>query len=634
MGISLIQIAFLIFMGWVLAGCGGSGGGSSSESLNQPALPTPPVSRIELGDDFVGFIIGSQPLSTDRSSSNSLKFTQQLYELDADNNIAPVPMFDLTDTLIDFTGNLSYTDIENVIPLDVMVLSPDYLLLTVYHRNFDLDEDNDYFNLLIDLHDGSVTAAPVGLNPQGNSGRSSLTQAGRDVFPPDSRWNATNNLYVVSVDYDELGLMQSVDYEPDDGPEIVDHYNDVPCPVGGHNEEPTDESVDDEVTPSETATDDTATDDAAADPDNEAEPTPTGPTCTETSATTEDTTSEEISTEAPTATETADTTANSFSQQISSRALADEPPIPTAIYRMDLYAGNRYSLEKVSAVDDRPGLGQIVINNNGVIAYRNDDGGDNSIRVLLPDCETETGRLSTVLLAPYTTLILAPDRNNISSIFEVTDSGMNKLIFSCNGNVERQAYTGYSTKVRALKLPFNSQSIATYDYAYPYFINTSCQSADLFPAQPGFTNILDPMPILPGVPLDDVRGLRKSQFFNNRLYCIGYDASLSLAIAELNPADRYPQYDFLAFDFSAWLPDFNTLHVLSNGNALFTGTSRVSPEIRTIMVDTSGVETDLGTDLGGFTVGQQIEIIPPGLEYTLPALTETEEETETANQTP
>jgi hypothetical protein len=287
---------------------------------------------------------------------------------------------------------------------------------------------------------------------------------------------------------------------------------------------------------------------------------------------------------------------------------------------MDLYEGNQYSLEKVSAVDDRPGLGQIVINNNGLIAYRNEDGGDNSIRVLLPYCETETGRLSTVLLAPYTTLILAPDRDNISSVYEVTDSGMNKLVFSCNGNVERQAYTGYSTKVRALRLPFNSQSIATYDYAYPYFINTSCQSADLFPAQPGYTYILDPMPAIPGLASDDVRGLRKSQYFNSRLYCIGYDSSLNLSVAELNPTDRYPEYDFLNFDFSSWLPDFDTVHVLSNGKALFTGTKRTDPTIKTIMIDTSGVEIDLGDDLAGFKVGQQIEVTPPGAEYTLPAV--------------
>ena len=653
MGISLFRFVFLLFMGWVLAACGGAGGGTTT-SLNQPALPAPPISRLTLGENYVGFIIGSQPLSTDRSSSNSLRFTQQLYELDAENNITPVPMYDINNALIDFTGNLSFTDIENIIPLDIMVLSPDYLLLTVFHRNFDQDEDNDYFNLLIDLHDGSVTAAPVGLNPQGNSGRSSLTQLGRDVFPPDSRWNATENLYVVSVDYDELGLMQSVDYVPDLGPEIVDHHNGVPCPVGAQAEDDsdTDQTADDTAT-DDTATDDTATDDAATDDSAaddttadesdtesaEEEPTPAGSTCTNSDSSTDEadgndeqdnntdnTTTEELSTE--NATESA-SAAEALNETIEPSISIDDLPTPTALYRMDLLAGNQYSLHKVSAVDDRPGLGQVIINDNGVIAYRNEDGGDNSIRILIPDCETETGRLSTVLLAPYTTLIIAPDRDGENSIFEVTDSGMNKLLFSCNGNVERQAYTGYSTKVRALKLPFNSPSIATYDYSYPYFINTSCQSGDLFPSQPGFTQILDPMPAIPGVHRDDVRGIRKSQFFNGNLYCIGYDTALQLAIAELDPSDRYPQYEFLNFDFSSWLPSFDTLHVLSNGNVIFTGTTRTSPEVRTIMVDTTGVETDLGGDLGGFVVGQQIEITPPGEEYTLPVITEDETEAET-----
>ena len=627
MGISLIRIVFILVLSVVITACGGGGSSSSPQLLNQPSLPQPPIARLELGNDFVGFIIGYQPLSTDRSSSDSLRYTQQLYELDAENNITPVPMYDVEDALIDFTGNLSYTDIENITPLDIMVLSPDYVLLTVFHRNFDNDDDNDYFNLLIDLHDGSVTAAPVGLNPFGNSGRSSLTQLGRDVFPPDSRWNATDHLYVVSVDYDELGLMQSVDYEPDSGPEIVDHHNGVPCPVGGHNQ---DDDSTDSTTSDDNNTDDSTDDTSSEDTDSETEetteedPAPIGTACVPTEESEADTTDE-------TDTETTKVATNSFNHNISNRAASDDLPSPTALYRMDLLEGNQYSLEKVSAVDDRPGLGQVIINDNGVIAYRNEDGGDNSVRVLIPDCEGVTGRLSTVLLAPYTSLIVAPDRDDVNSIFEVSDSGMNKLIFSCNGNVERQAYTGYSTRVKALKLPWNSPSIASYDYAYPYFINTSCQSGSLFPAQPGFTNILDPMPAIPGLPNDDVRGIRKSQFFDDKLYCIGYDDALELAVAELDPSDRYPDYTFLNFDFTSWLPNFDTVHVLSNGNVIFTGTSRVSPEIRTIMMDTTGLETDLGSDLGGFVVGQQIEITPPGTEYTLPDPIDSET---TTNQAP
>ncbi len=202
MCIYLIRIVFIIIFSWALIGCGGSSEGAAGPVLapNQPSLPASPVDRITLGDNYVGFIIGKKPLSLDPRSADSLKFTQQLYELDADNNITPVPMFDIAGEQIDFTGNLSYTDLENLTPLDIMVLSPDYLLLTLYHRNFDQNTDNDYFNLLINLQDGGVTAAPLGLNQQGNSGRSSLTKAGRDVFPPDSRWTLSDSLSVVSVD--------------------------------------------------------------------------------------------------------------------------------------------------------------------------------------------------------------------------------------------------------------------------------------------------------------------------------------------------------------------------------------------------------------------------------------------------
>ena len=49
------------------------------------------------------------------------------------------------------------------------------------------------------------------------------------------------------------------------------------------------------------------------------------------------------------------------------------------------------------------------------------------------------------------------------------------------------------------------------------------------------------------------------------------------------------------------------------------------------MMDTTGLETDLGSDLGGFVVGQQIEITPPGTEYTLPDPIDSET---TTNQAP
>jgi len=620
MSIYLIRFIFLVISFTVLAGCGGGGGSSSGVSINQPNLPASPISSMTLGDDFVGFMIATQPLSVDPSSANSLRFSQQLYELDADNNITLVPMIGVDGELIDFTGNLSYTDVENIIPLDIMVLSPDYLLLTVFHRNFDLNEDNDYFNLLIDLHDGSVTAAPVGLNPEGNSGRSSITTPGRDVFPPDSRWNLSDNLYVVSVDYEELGIMESVDYVPNTDPEIVDHYTEVPCPVGVTPEESEDITDDTETDTTEETTDVT-TDESATDT-TEDEPAPAGSTCTSTSAEEDSATATATSTTTENATPlTSEAPANSFNANlISNRAAQEETPPPTALYRMDLLEGNQFTLVKVSAEDDRPGLGQVIVSDDGTIIYRNEDGGDNSYRVLLPDCEGVTGRLSTVLLAPFNTLIIAPDKNGVNSVFEVTYAGMNKLVFSCNGNIERIAYTGYSKQVTSLKLPYNSKSIASYDYAYPYFINTSCQSADLFPRQSSFSSILDPMPAIPGLPSSDVRGLRKSQYFNDRLFCIGYDAALELSIAELDPADFYPQFSFLNLDFGLWLPRFNTVHVLSNQNVIFTATSRVSPAVKTILLDTLGTETDLTDTLAGFEVRQQIEITPPSTEYTLPTV--------------
>jgi hypothetical protein len=622
MNIYVIRFVFLLLACLSLVGCGGGGGGGDAAAvLNQPALPVAPIASLTLGDDFVGFIIGKQPLNLDPSSADSLRFTQQLYELDADNNITPVPMFDSEGVQIDFIGNLSFTDVENITPLDIMVLSPDYLLLTVFHRNFDLDDNNDYFNLLIDLHDGSVTAAPLGLNTEGNSGRSNLTQAGRDVFPADTRWNLTDDLYVISVDYDELGLMQSVDYVLDEDPEIVDHHNGVPCPVNEEESDTIDETDTTDTTDVTDTTDETTDTDTTAATDETTETCvgTVGASTQNTDTTTPEETTDILDETTDNSDETSDTTEET---SLESTFDINDLPTPTALYRMDLAEGNQYTLVKVSAPDDRPGLGQLIISDNGTIIYRNDDGGDNSYRVLIPDCEGVTGRVSTVLLAPFNSLIIAPDRDGISSVFEVTYSGMNKLHFSCNGNIEREAYTAYSTSVSSLKLPYNSPSIATYDYAYPYFLNTSCQSANLFPAQPGFTSILSPMPIIPGLARDDVRGIRKSQFFDDKLYCIGYNASLELAVAELDPSNAYPQYEFLNFDFDAWIPRFDTVHVLSNGNVIFTGTTRVASTVRTIMVDTAGVETDLGDALGGLVVAQQIEIIPPGATYTLPTVEE------------
>lgn len=637
-----------------LTACGGSSS-SAGPTLNLPNLPQPPVSRVELGDDFVGFIIGKQPLSTDRATAQSNQFSQFLYEIDGDSNITPVPMFDASDTQLDLTGNLSFTSEANVIPLDVMVMSPDYLLLTLYSRDFDTDPDNDYYNLLIDLHNGSVVPAPVGLNTQGNSGRSALTQLGRDYFPPDGRWNDTAELYVISVDYEALDLMeagelQDFDYEP------VDHHNGVPCPVGGSEDEP--EANDDTTT--DDTTEDTATDeetetptDTADDTDSESttdtddtgdteasEATPAGATCSDPDTTTPNTDTDANTTNTGSATTTepiVDATelnnSGSFDEDGNPlengqdprpvNPISDDPPeepdTPTAVYRMTLASANQYQLIKVSAEGDRPGLGQFIASRSGILIYRNDDGGDNSYRVILSNCENITGRLSTVLIAPNTTLIVADDSQGNSTIYEVTQRGANRLEFSCNGDVRRIAHTAYTTGVNSLRMPFNSPSIAPYDYEYPFFVESSCYTGRLFPTGLPVTEVSNPMPPVPGLPSADPRGLRKSQRFGGNLYCIGYDAALEVAIAQLNTTTEPASYTFLPFDFGNWLPSFDTLHVTSSSQLLFTGNTRSNPDIRTIMLNIDGTETDLSDTLGGFQVGQQVEITPPPLNvYTLP----------------
>ena len=612
----------------LISACGGGGSSSETSTVSLPLIPTPPVSRLVLSNDYVGFIIGSQPIGVDPSLASSQQFSQYLYQLDADDNITPVTLLDQTSLAWDLTGNLTFTSEEHIIPLDIMVMSEDYILLTVFHRNFDTDPDNDYYNLLVDLSTGFVVGAPVGLNEEGNSGRSNLTQLGRDYFPPDNRWNDSDELYVVSVDFDELDLMTSGEFiEDPDHVEPVDHHSGVPCPPAIDEEEDT--TTDETDTPGEdTSTEET---DTTEEPDNtedttsESEETATddtaaessGSTCvdTSTSEAAEDTTTAEGNTE--------NVSANSLTNPIEiastpqARATDDEELVlPTAIYRMFLGDSGSYGLEKISAEDDRPGLGQFIVSRAGIIIYRNMDGGDNSYRVLLEHCEGITGRLSTVLIAPHTSLIVADDDQGNSSIFEITQRGMNKLLFSCNGSVTREAYSGYSVGINSLRLPYNSPSIASYDYAYPFFINTSCEGGRLFPQQVPVSEILNPMPSIPGLPSGDVRGLRKSQLFNGRLYCIGYNAGLDLTIAELNPTTTLDQYQVLNYNFGSWLPNFDTVHVLGNGNVIFTGDSRTSPDINTIMLNIDGTETNLNDSLLGLKVMQQIEITPPPVTTT------------------
>jgi hypothetical protein len=589
-----------------LAGCGGGGGGGGgtiTTTLNVPTLPTPPVSRLVLPTDYVGFFIGIVPLGTKKQLATSQQFTQQLYALDADNVITPITFLDTAALELDLTGNLSFASEENIVPLDIMVMNPDYIMLTLFHRNFDTDTTNDYFNLLVDLRSGTVVSAPTGLNEQGNSGRSSLTQLGRDYFPPDSRWNDTNDLYVISIDYEALDMMEEVDHQ-----EIIDHHTGVPCPTNETEDDTTDET-DDTVADPETPETDTT--EETTDTTDEEAPTCTGPvgaTVTPTAPTpaTDDTTPD---------TAAAAFVSGSFTQALTTTETT--APTPTNIYKMSLGAANQYSLEQVSLEDDRPGLGQFVVSRSGVMIYRNLDGGDNSYRVLLEDCEEVTGRLSTVLLAPYSSLIVADDDAGNSSIFEVTERGFNKLIFSCNGNVTRQSFSGYTTQINSLRLPYNSQSIASYDYSFPYFVNSSCQGGRAFPRQEPEIEILNPMPSIPGLPNSDVRGLRKSQMFNNTLYCIGYDAGLNLSIAQLDTGNATSNYEFLTIDFGLWLPDFDTIHMLSDNHVVFTGTSRISTEVKTIMLNADGEEFDLTDTVVGLKVAQQIEVITPtGTTYS------------------
>ena len=618
------SICLLSLVFFVLTGCGGSGGGgtTATTTLNVPALPTPPVSRLVLPTDYVGFFIGIAPLGTNKQLATSQQFTQQLFTLDAENTITPVSFLDIAALPMDLTGNLSFTSEEHIIPLDIMVMNPDYVMLTLFHRNFDTDTDNDYFNLLVDLRTGTVVSAPVGINAQGNSGRSSLTQLGRDYFPPDSRWNDTEDLYVISVDYEALDMMEEVDHQ-----EIIDHHSGVPCPTNETEEDTTDEATDE------------TTDETTDTVEDEANEETTQDTTTDTPETTEDSTEEVVTCTGPIggtvtpATPTTDTTAEAATDTTTDTTAAfmattgahtyahatseTQAPTPTNIYKMRLGAANQYSLEQVSLEDDRPGLGQFVVSQSGIMIYRNLDGGDNSYRVLLENCEDVTGRISTVLLAPYSSLIVADDDAGNSSIFEVTERGINKLIFSCNGNVVRQSFSGYTARVASLRLPYNSESVSSYDYIYPYFINSSCQAGRIFPRAEPEIEILNPMPSIPGLPSSDSRGLRKSQMFNNSLYCIGYDAGLNLAVAQLDTTSRSNSFEFLTLDFGLWLPDFDTLHVLSDNAVIFTGTSRVSTEVKTIMLNADGEEFDLTDSLVGLKVSQQIEITPPtGTTYS------------------
>lgn len=589
-------IPYLILVS-VLSACGGGGGGTDSPTpqLNLPDLPTPPVSALDITDNYAGFIIAKKPISTDPGSAASEQFSQRLYQIDEDNQISEVVLRDTDNAAIDLTGNLSFVSEEHIIPLDVMIMNEQYILLSLFSRDFDGNEENDYHNLLINLDDGNVVAAPVGLNTSGNSGRSFLSDPGRDYFPPDNRWNFTNDLYVISVDYDALGMMDT-DYNPKY--ELIDHHNGVPCP----NSTPTTDDATDDSSDDPAAEDDPAQEDAA--PDEPAE---------DTESESQDSTSEDNQTCVDTVPlpEREQEPENSEEEEDDTEQESDlDGRTPTALYRMVLDDTNVYELIKVNLEDDRPDLGQFVALSDGTLIYRNADGGDNSYRVVQPDCPTITGRVSTVLIAPRTTLMIAQNRQGEEAVFEVSGNAISELIFTCNGDIIPKAYAAFDTTMEGLNLPLNSRSIAPYDYANPYIVNTRCQTIEAF-ENSGYLNVQTPLPLIPGLPSGDTRGLRKSQFLDGDLYCIGYDSASELTIMRLSPNTDPVSYSTLNFDFSDWLPDFDTIHMLSGDSVVFTGSSRTNPQLRTVIIDTDGNETVITDDLQGLQVLQQIEISPP-----------------------
>jgi len=605
----------------LLSACIASGSGDpepfqTAEPASVPQLPAPPVTSLTLGTTYTGFFIGTDGILPDGTLSQVLQYNQRMYELSATNVITEVPLLNGTEAF-DMAGNIVFPDNEGLIPNDLMVLSEKYILLAIRQRDLDGDADNDYHNLFVDLTTGTVTAAPLGLNIEGNSGSLHVTTPGRDYFPPDARWNDTEDLYVIDVDYETLGLMESGEFVEEEN-EPVDHSAGVPdlsCNNPPATDDTTDDATDNTATDAADAADDTATDtttDATDTADTATDDTTT--TTTDSNCPATDTTDD---TATDTTTDNTDVTAAAQSlesmglaRNIGSRSTEEEPKIPTAVYRVRLGADGTYSLDKISAPGDRPGLGQFVVSRSGVMIYRNDDGGDNSYRVLISGCEDITGRLSTVLRLKNSTLMVADDTDGESTVFEITQRGINKLYFSCNGNVIRESYSGYTTGINSLRMPMNSQTTAPYEYEFPYLISGSCDTVRLFPRQDPESVVENPMPPIPGLPSQDPRTLRKAQYFNQRLYCLGYDEALVLTVAELNPATTAGFVD-LNFDLSAWSPDFSTLHLLDASNIIFTGQPRGSFGFQTIQISDQGVETDLTATIGGLEVKQHIEITPP-----------------------
>jgi len=582
-----------------LTGCLASGSGDpepfvQAEPASVPQLPAAPVTQLTLSRVYKGLMIGTDGLLADGSLSQVLQYNQRLYELNEDNEVTEVPILNGTETY-DLGGNIVLPQLEGLVPNDLMVLNERYVLLAVRKRDADGDNSNDYHNLFVDLTTGLTTAAPLGLNPEGNSGSLHITTQGRDYFPPDARWNDTEDLYVLDVDYDTLGLMESGEYIEEET-EQVDHSVGVPD-LSCNNESETEEDTTTDTTTTDTTTTDTTTDTTATD-------TTVTDTATQSSASCPTTTADD----------TTDTTTLSLTQPAPRqvRAADDTTKLPTAVFRVRLGADGTYSLDKVSAPGDRPALGQFVVSRSGIMIYRNEDGGDDSYRVLISGCEDVTGRLSTVLFLQNSTLMVADDRDGNSAIYEITQRGINQLLFSCNGNVIRQSFSGYTTGINALRMPSNATSIAPYEYEYPYLITNSCDTVRLYPRQDPESEVINPLPPIPGLPSQDPRTLRKSQYLQQQLYCLGYDANLLLQVQALDPTAS-GSFSLLGFDLSNWAPTFSTIHLLTPNHLIFTGQLRTRAGFRTIMLDDTGVETDVTETLGGLEVRQHVEITPPPL---------------------
>ncbi len=634
---------------WALSACGGgSSGGSTpttfSEPTTLPQLLTSPVNRIDIGTDFRRFILGTQPIEFNTSTNASQQYSQLFYKVNDDGVISALPMLDQAGLPLDLTGNIAFTSEANIIPLDLMSLNSEYVLMAIRYRDLDGNHDNDYINQLIHLRTGFVVSAPVGLNKGGNSGRTALSELGRDYFPPDDRWNDTEDLYIIDVDYD---LVDVPTVDDEDHREPVDHYNDPPPPICPEPAEETDEPTSE----SEPNTDGEDANDA---PTSESTDEPSGqtncipaseaPTSEEEATTTTAVVSQAVIAAAePTSTQFRATQFNAHqpltlmrtvphtfqsardeqtffppllqkgtgARSFRSATIEEIPPTPTAVYRMVISGTGGMSLEKVSAPDDRPGLGQFIASRSGILIYRNMDGGDNSYRVILSGCDEVTGRLTTVLHLRNSTLIVDDDESGNSTVFELTERGVNRLIFNCNGEIIREAYSGYSTRIRPMRMAFNDVSIAPYHYQAPYFITDTCQGGRLQPRQDPEIAIYNPLPSIPGLPSADVRSLRKSQILNSRLYCIGYDEGLDLTVMALDPTVNSEQFFNLNMPFEDWLPDFDTLSMISNNEITFTGYRRTNSTRRSIRLNTDGEEEDITDELGGFEVLQQIDAIHP-----------------------